>query len=60
MSRRAVDAVFQGLFALTDIRVVLRRTAPRHELSEEDRRAVRELLADLKRGIGILEEELLP
>ena len=59
MSRRAVDAVFQGLFTLTDIRVVLRRTAPRHELSDEDRQAVREHLADLKREIGILEEELL-
>ncbi|MDD1664193.1 MAG: hypothetical protein LUQ32_02455 [Methanomicrobiales archaeon] len=59
MSRRAVDAVFQGLFTLTDIRVVLRRTAPRHELSEDDRRAVLKSLVDLRQQIGILEEELL-
>ena len=59
MSRRAVDAVFQGLFTLTDIRVMLRRTAPLHDLSEEDRRAVLEHLADLRQQIGILEEELL-
>jgi hypothetical protein len=59
MSRRAVDAVFQGLFALTDIRVILRRTAPLHQLSEEDRDAVQGQLAELRRQIGILEEELL-
>jgi hypothetical protein len=59
MSRRAVDAVFQGLFTLTDIRVMLRRTAPLHELSEEDRNAVLKSIADLRHQIGILEEELL-
>ena len=59
MTRRAVDAVFQGLFALTDIRVILRRTAPSHELSDGDREAVRKSLSDLKRQAGILEEELL-
>ncbi|HVP25611.1 MAG TPA: hypothetical protein VMS81_06485 [Methanomicrobiales archaeon] len=59
MSRRAVDAVFQGLFALTDLRVILRRTAPSHELTGEDRKAVQECIADLKRQAGILEEELL-
>ena len=59
MSRRAVDAVFQGLFALTDLRVILRRTAPSHELTGEDRKAVQEGIADLKRQAGILEEELL-
>jgi hypothetical protein len=60
MSRRAVDAVFQGLFTLTDIRVILRSTAPTHELSGEDREAIRRGLADLKQQVGILEEELLP
>ena len=60
MSRRAVDAVFQGLFTLTDIRVILRRTAPLHELSGEDREAVRKSLEDLKEQVRILEEELLP
>jgi hypothetical protein len=59
MSRRAVDAVFRGLFTLTDIRVILRKTAPLHELTGEDREAVRECLADLRNQAGILEEELL-
>jgi hypothetical protein len=59
MSRRAVDAVFRGLFTLTDIRVILRNTAPSHELSGEDRDAVRKSLADLEQQIGILREELL-
>ena len=59
MSRRAVDAVFQGLFTLTDIRVMLRRTAPLHTFSEDDRRAVLAHLADLRQQIGILEEDLV-
>ena len=59
MSGRAVDAVFRGLFALTDIRVVLRGTAPLHELSDEDRNAVRKAVSDLKQQVGIIEEELL-
>jgi hypothetical protein len=59
MSRRAVDAVFQGLFTLTDIRVVLRRTAPLHRLSDEDKGAVLKSLGDLRQQLGILEEELL-
>ena len=59
MSRRAVDAVFQGLFLLTDIRVILRRTAPLHRLSGEDRAAVQVRIADLRQQAGILEEELL-
>jgi hypothetical protein len=59
MSRRAVDAVFQGLFTLTDIRAILRRTAPSHELTGEEREEVGRSLADLRRQIGILEEELL-
>jgi hypothetical protein len=59
MSERAVDAVFRGLFTLTDIRVILRGTAPSHELSGEDREAVRRGLADLEQQIAILREELL-
>ena len=60
MSRRAVDAVYKGLFALTDIRVILRRTAPLHELSGEDREAVRKALSELKEQAAILGQELLP
>ncbi|HMA05597.1 MAG TPA: hypothetical protein VKO45_06685 [Methanomicrobiales archaeon] len=59
MSRRAVDAVFQGLFTLTDIRVILRRTAPLHRLSGADRSLVQGQIEDLRRQIGIIEEELL-
>jgi hypothetical protein len=59
MSRRAVDAVFRGLFTLTDIRAILRTTAPSHKLTGEEREAVRKSLADLKEQVGILEEELL-
>ena len=60
MSRKAVDAVFAGLFSLTDIRVILRQTAPSHELSGEEKEAVRGALSDLKHQISVIEGELLP
>lgn len=59
MSRQAADAVFQALFSLTDIRVILRNTAPNHELSDEEKQKVAKILASVKKQITILEGELL-
>lgn len=59
LSRRAVDSLFHAIFALTDIRSVLRSTAPSHELGEKEREKVIELLQEVERDIGVLREELL-
>jgi len=59
MSQRAVDAVFQGLYSLTDIRAILRVTAPTHELSEEQKQKAEKYLASVEKQIAILREELL-
>ncbi|MDO5845401.1 MAG: hypothetical protein Q4Q04_00610 [Methanocorpusculum sp.] len=59
MSQRAADAVFQGLFSLTDIRAILRTTAPSHELSEEEKQQTAKALASVEKQIAILREELL-
>ncbi|MDO5843704.1 MAG: hypothetical protein Q4Q53_00980 [Methanocorpusculum sp.] len=59
MSQRAADAVFQALFSLTDIRVILRTTAPEHKLSDEEKQKAEKALASAKKQITILEEELL-
>ena len=59
MSRRAVDAVFQGLFLLCDIRGILRESAPHHRLCEEQKAKTAKTLEKIEKQVGILREELL-
>lgn len=59
VSRRAVDALFQSLYLLTDIRAILRETAPTHELDATRKERVGTLVAKLKKQVHILEEELV-
>jgi hypothetical protein len=59
MSKRAVDTVFQAMFTLTDLRVMLRETAPSHVLDNTQQARAGTLLADLERHVQILREELL-
>ncbi len=59
MSKRSVDAVFQGLFLLTDIRGMLRETVPHHRLTAEKKKEAEKILAKLEKQIAILKEELL-
>jgi hypothetical protein len=59
VSKRAVDAVFQALFLLTDIRFLLRETAPDHELDEGQRERAATTLEKVRRQVAILEEELV-
>lgn len=58
MTRRSAEAVFQGLFLLTDIRGILRETAPQHHLNDEQRAKAAKTLDKLEKQINILREEL--
>ena len=40
VSKRAIDALFESFFILTDVRVMLRETAPRHDLDDLQREKV--------------------
>jgi len=60
VSKRAVDALFKGLFILTDIRCILRGTAPHHALDEHQQGEVRALLNQLERELAVIREELAP
>jgi hypothetical protein len=60
VSKRAIDAVFEGLFNLTDIRAILRETAPLHELDENQKQRVRDLLESLEKQVRAIREELIP
>ena len=59
MSKRAVDMTFQALYTLTDIRVILRKTAPQHELDAEQRGQAQRLLENLERQLASLKQEML-
>ncbi|MBN1433053.1 MAG: hypothetical protein JW931_09820 [Methanomicrobiaceae archaeon] len=59
MSQRGVDAMFQAFFLLTDIRALFRRTAPLHQLEENEKEEAAKIIAKLKRQVEILEEEVL-
>ena len=50
---------FQALFTLTDLRVILRETAPEHELDEKQREQVERLLENLERQVSSLKQEML-
>jgi len=54
----AVDSLFEALFALTDLRVLLRETAPLHKLNAKQQAQVRDALARAKTALKKLEEEL--
>lgn len=59
MSKRAVDMTFQAMYTLTDLRVILRETAPQHELDEARRAQAVRLLENLERQVGSLKQEML-
>ena len=50
---------FQALFTLTDLRVILRETAPRHDLDEKQRERAQHLLDNLERQVSSLKQEML-
>jgi hypothetical protein len=50
-----VDTLFEALFALTDLRVLLRETAPQHKFSKEQRAQARKSVARAKEALSRLE-----
>ena len=50
---------FQALYTLTDLRVILRESAPHHDLDEKQRAQVQRLLENLERQVGSLKQEML-
>jgi hypothetical protein len=59
MSKRAVDMTFQAIYTLTDLRILLRETAPFHEFDADQKAQVQRLLENLERQVGSLKQEML-
>ena len=51
--------VFSAMYTLTDLRVLLRETAPSHSLSSGQRAQAERLLENLERQVGSLKQEML-
>jgi hypothetical protein len=50
---------FQALYTLTDLRVILRETAPHHALDKIRRIQAQRLLENLERQVVSLKQEML-
>jgi len=59
MSKRAVDMTFQAIYSLTDLRILLRETAPTHEFDADQRIQAQRLVENIERQVGSLKQELL-
>ncbi len=59
MSKRAVEMTFQAIYTLTDLRVLLRDTAPQHEFNGGQKAQVLRLLENLERQVTSLKQEML-
>jgi benzoyl-CoA reductase/2-hydroxyglutaryl-CoA dehydratase subunit BcrC/BadD/HgdB len=53
-----INNLFEVLFALTDLRVLFRETAPLHAFSEEQKDYARDILNRAKEALNKLEEAL--
>ncbi|HXY87725.1 MAG TPA: hypothetical protein VEG44_04740 [Candidatus Acidoferrales bacterium] len=53
-----INNLFEALFALTDLRVLFRETAPLHKFSEEQKDNARDILNRAKDALNKLEEAL--
>ena len=59
-NERAVKQLFEGVFALTDLRMIFRESTPTHDFSEEQKKRAKEALDRARKAIADLEKELNP
>jgi hypothetical protein len=52
-----VDEVFEALFALTDIRQLLRETKPSYKLSPEQRQLLEKKIARTRKALDVIEKD---
>jgi hypothetical protein len=52
-----VDETFEALFALTDIRQLLRETKPGYKLTPEQRKLLEQKIARARKALDVIEKE---
>jgi hypothetical protein len=55
---RVVDETFEALFALTDIRQLLRDTKPTYKLDDKQRKRLEKKIARARKALDAIEEGL--
>jgi Sep-tRNA:Cys-tRNA synthetase len=58
MVEKVVEETFEALFALEDLREILRKTAPFHNLTEEQKEKVKAILSEVRKALDEIEEEI--
>jgi len=58
MAEKIVEETFEALFALEDLREVLRKTAPFHNLTEERKEEVKTILNKVRKALDEIEGEI--
>ena len=58
VTKKAADTIFEAMYTLTDLRVLLRETAPLHELDDSQRSRAGILLEDLQLQVNVIRQEL--
>jgi len=59
LSKESVDNLFDTLYRLTDLRNIFRKTAPDHNLSEDQKDEVEEIIDDVRNKLDKIEEDML-
>ena len=59
VSEKVVEETFEALFALTDLRQILRDTKPTYRLNDEQKETVQKILNNVRRSLSVIEEGLL-
>ncbi len=59
MSEESVERLFESLYRLTDLRGIFRETAPGHELSEEQKEEVKEIIDEVRENLDSIEGEMI-
>jgi hypothetical protein len=58
MSEEVVNETFYALFALTDLRQILRETKPWYKLSDDQKERVKEIVLRLRQSADFIEKVL--
>jgi len=58
MVEKIVEETFEALFALEDLREVLRKTTPFHNLTEEQKKEVKTILNKVRKALNEIEGEI--
>jgi len=58
MVEKIVEETFEALFALEDLREVLRKTVPFHNLTEKQKEEVKAILNKVRKALDEIEEEI--